>query len=827
MKKTLYFIFVIYTSIFAQNYGQGGQKAPQVSGIVTGTVYDLATKKPLEYCNVVLHKTRDSSIVTGTVTESTGEFKIENVPAGRYYLTASFIGYDTKKVDSVFISPKSPERNVGKIYIRDHFYKLNDIVVTGEKQEVINNLDKKVINVDKNLASATGSAIDVLQNVPSVSVDVSGNVSLRGSTNVTILINGKPSGLVGVSGSDVLNQVPASSIESVEIVTNPSVKYDPDGTSGIINLVLKKKTDSGFNGLISVNAGTEDKYNTSVHTNYKLPGINFFLNYDNRFMGMKGTTENGRSSSFSYLDSQNNQQTVESFLTQNQSGKMRFGSNNINVGTDISFDDFNTLSLSYELRSMQMKNNTATQNVTEDLSQNVTRDYLRYNDFTRNIHSNEFGLTYKKTYERKNEDLTLDLSYEKHTIDGGQDISQVNYYPAGFLTDPQHSDANNDVKQFIGQLNFNFPFNEKSKIESGIKSTARSSETTNLYKYLGSSGWVDDINQTNDFTYDEQIHAVYSMITGELFDIKYQTGLRFEVAKTKGLQKYDSQASVNEPSSFTNDYTAFYPSIHLVKELTEGSELMLSLSRRVDRPRGRQLNTFVSLADSQNITVGNPALRPQFTNSYELGYAVTAGKTSVTSTVFYRHSTGIITSISYIIGNNITKTTYANLDKSNSYGIEFTLMQPVTAWWRLNANASYFNTEYISNTLDQNINKSSYSWLAKLNSMMQLPYGVQFQMMMNYNAPVIMPQSRVKAIFTSDMALKKDFMDGDLSLTLRVADVFHSQKNITETTGTNFILNSTDFRNSRVAYLGLSYRILNFNRSDDKAKRDNGDAMDY
>jgi outer membrane receptor protein involved in Fe transport len=310
------------------------------------------------------------------------------------------------------------------------------------------------------------------------------------------------------------------------------------------------------------------------------------------------------------------------------------------------------------------------------------------------------------------------------------------------------------------------------------------------------------------------------MITGELWGLKYQTGLRFEYAQTKGHQKISGD-------SFNNHYSEWYPSIHVAKELSEGSEILLSLSRRVDRPRGRQLNPFVSLADSQNVTQGNPALKPQFTNSYELGYSMTVGKTTATSTIFYRHSTGIITSISYLIDNNITKTTYANIDKSNSYGLEVTLVQPIASWWRLNANASYYNTEYVSSTLSQNINKSNYSWLGKINSMMQLPYGVQFQIMMNYNAPVIMPQSKVKAIFTSDIALKKDLLDGKVTMTLRVSDILHSQKTMTETSGTNFLSNSTDLRGSRVAYLGVSYRIFNFNKSEERNNKENGDAMDY
>ncbi len=810
MKKIVFILLIIPIIIFAQGPEQGGKNS-QISGSLTGFVFDMASKKPLEYCNVVVHKTRDSSVVNGAVTDNTGAFKIENIPAGRYYLAVSFIGYDTKKIDSVFIGPKNPNRNMGKIFIQDHFYKISDVVVKGDKEEVINNLDKKVINVDKNLASATGSAVDVLQNIPSVSVDVNGAISLRGSTNVTVLINGKPSGMVGVSGTDILSQVPASSISSVEVVTNPSVKYDPDGTSGIINLVLKKEEQGGFNGLMTLNAGTEDKYNSSFHTNYKTSFANFFFNYDNRYMRMGGTSLVDRTSTYN---------GVESLLYQNEDNRFKFGSNSFNTGADIFLNEFNTLSVSAEIRKMNMNVGSKTRNLNETSSGALTKDYLRTGVFTRDVTGQEYSLSYKKTYDRANEDFTIDLEYDDHSADGGQDLAQNNYFPVGYITPSQKSISNNNSKQFLGQLNYNYPIDEKTKIESGLKSTVRTSEMDNDYLYESGGSMVEDLTQKNYFKFDEQIHAAYSMVTGEALGLKYQTGLRYEYAQTKGLQKISGD-------SFNKHYSEWYPSIHLSKELSEGSELLISMSRRVDRPRGRQLSPFVSLADSQNVTQGNPALMPQFTNSYELGYSTTTGKTTITSTVFYRHSTGIITSISYLIDNNITKTTYENIDKSNSYGLEMTLVQPLASWWRLNANASYFNTEYVSDIMSQNINKSNYSWLAKLNSMMQLPYGIQFQLMMNYNAPVIMPQSKVKAIFTSDVALKKDFMDGKLTMTLRVSDILHSQKNMTETSGTNFLANSTDLRGSRVAFLGLSYRLFNFKKSDDRSNRDNGDAMDY
>ncbi len=805
--KTFFVLLLIaQTIISAQDRRSGTTGNMAASGIVSGIVLDKKTRKPLEYCNVVLYRSKDSSLVTGGVTNADGLFKIETLPFGRFYMKLSSIGYDTRIVDSILITPKYLTRDLGNIYITDHYYKVTDITVTGEKEEMVNNLDKKVINVDKNLASSSGSAIDVLQTVPSVSVDVNGNISLRGSQNVTVLINGRPSGLVGVSGSDVLNQIPATSIESIEIVTNPSVKYDPEGTSGIINIVLKKKNDNGFNGLISANVGTLDKYTGSVHTNYKYGKFNYFLNYDNRINNMGGTSSSDRESFIT---------PITNYLAQDGSAHFRFNANSFALGSDYFINEFNQLSASVQIRKFSFNISQAIENSLSDT--NPLRYFLRKSDMKRNMNSKEYSLSYKKTYDEKGREFTFDGTYSDNAMDGNQSINQYDVFPAGLPSVPQRSLSDNTFKMFNGQLNYTQQFNPDIKLETGLKSTIKDLGMSNQYDLFKTGNWIEDVSQKNSFNYKEQVHALYFMFIGELAGFKYQTGLRFEDVVTKGTLEFTQE-------SFTNDYTSFYPSVHLARVLGEG-ELALSYSRRVDRPNNRQLNPFVSYADSQNVQTGNPRLKPQYTNSYELGYSLLAGVSSFTTTFFYRQASSVINTINRIDANNVNWTTFENLDRYKSYGIEFITGSTIAPWWRINGNASYFNTSYESASLSLGTNKSNYSWIAKLNSMFTLPAAVQLQLMLNYNSPVYMPQGKNDAMFFADIALKKDFMNNDLSVTLRVSDLFHSQKYNSTTNGQGFVLTSENLRDSRVLFLGLSYRIFNFDKS--KEKRSEGENIDF
>jgi hypothetical protein len=360
-RTILLFILTYFVSIALVNAqpaggktNAGGNSTKEGFGVITGALHDATTNEHVEYGSVVLFRSSDSSMVTGSLTDTKGKFLIEKIKTGKYYIRVQFIGYENKIIPNVNISNQNADIKLGDISIQPNSSTLSGVVITSQKALITNNLDKKVITVDKNMAIGGGTATDVMENVPSVSVDAEGNVSLRGNPNITLLIDGKPSSQTGISTSDVLNQIPANAIESVEVITNPSVRYDPDGTTGIINIVLKKKALQGFNGVVSGNAGTGDKYNGTFNLNYRKDKFNVFVGADGRLNHMKTSMESTRTSTLSDADTE--------VLKQSQSGSMDRNMYSLSGGIDYFLDTRNNITFSVINRNMSFNSTGNTLN---------------------------------------------------------------------------------------------------------------------------------------------------------------------------------------------------------------------------------------------------------------------------------------------------------------------------------------------------------------------------------------------------------------------------------------------------------------------------------
>lgn len=817
--KNLIIILTIIISIISQsNFGQSSPKNFDKNnlpmGKISGQLVDAQTGQVIEYGNVVVLRYADSSMVDGTVSGKDGNFIIQGISFGKYFLKASYIGYSTKTLDSLKINPRTMDLDLGKILLEESSIELGNVVVTGDKQMIINNLDKKVINVDKDLTSTGGTAIDVVQNIPSVNVDIDGNVSFRGNQNLTILIDGKPSALLGLSNSDILASLPASSIESVELVTNPSARYDPDGTAGILNFILKKKLDGGVNGNISLTAGTRDKYNGSINLNYKLPGFNFFTSYDTR---LSRTENDGNSFRTSTLNNST------SFLSQINNGLFDFGSNNFTAGLDYMPNDFSTFTFSYRFRKFGFDSDNLVKNTNLNSLNEISNYFERSSVADRNMRSNNFTLSYKKTFETKGQELTSDIIYGDNKMDRNEDIVQTNFnLDLTPSTDPallQKGLSNNTNKQWTIQSNYVNPIEGFGRIETGFKTSLKDLNSLNDYQNFdyNTSSWIANPLRKTDFDYKEQLYAVYGIYSNIIGSFQFQIGLRAEQANVDGFEAVST-------TSFNKNYFALYPTVHLVQPLPDDQEIQLSYSRRVERPNNRELNPFVDRSDSLNIQYGNPELNPEFINSIELGYSKFFGKTSLTSSVFYKITNDAISNFTILNEDGVTETTWRNLAKNSSYGIELTASHPLFDWLRLNGSFSYFNTKFEG----QNLSTNDYSWLGKLNTTFMFSKDFNIQVNANYNSPIVTVQGKIKEMFSTDFAVKKDFMDGQLSLTFRVSDIFNTRKMNSETFGTNFFTTSYRKRESRVAYLGISYRLSpgNGNKEKDKRTQQNEEGMD-
>ncbi|MCL6493740.1 MAG: TonB-dependent receptor [Ignavibacterium sp.] len=806
-KNLIIILFVIFSQIIFSQNRSGNQQGMMVNGKISGTVIDAQTKQTIEYCNIILFNLRDSSMANGTISGKGGKFVIDNVRPGFYFLRASYIGYYNRTIDSILVTPRNPEVDLGIIALDEKTIELTNVVITGEKEVIINNLDKKVINVEKDLTNVGGTAVDVVQNIPSVSVDADGNVSYRGNQNIRILIDGKPSELLGLGSGDILSNIPASQIESIELVTNPSARYDPEGTGGILNIVLKKRINGGLNGNISLTAGTGDKFNGSLNFNYKLPDVNFFASIDSRIHNADNIGNSFRT---------NNINNSLSYLDQINNGTFNHFGHNFTAGFDITPDNYNTYTFSVRYRKFGFDNESLVKTKNLNSLNEVTRYFERNSDAERRMNAWQYTLSYKRTFDTKGAELTGDIILGDFKMNRDENFLQQNFNndltPTG-ETLTQKGLSNNKNLQWTIQSNYINPIEGFGRIETGFKITLKNFNSKNDYLNFDNNSniWLNDITRKTDFDYKENVYAIYGIYSNNIGGFQYQLGLRAEQADVTGTENLTN-------SSFTNDYFSFYPTVHLVQSLPDQQELQLSYSRRVERPNNRRLNPYIDRSDSLNISKGNPELKPEYINALEFGYSKLFGKTAITSSIFYRNTNDAITNFTVVNDDGITETTWRNLAKNLSYGLELTLSSPLVDWFRTNTSFTYFKNEFEG----LGISNSDYSWMAKMNNTFMLSKDFNFQINLNYNAPTIMGQSKMKEQFATDFAMKKDFLDGQLSLTLRISDVFNTRKWDSETVGQNFITTSYRKMESRVAYLGISYRLSpgNNNRERERRPRD-------
>ncbi len=819
------------TLVQAQNQRNNPQRNTestrvQAIGQVTGKVVDAQTNQPIEYANVVIYRWKDSTVANGTVTNFDGQFIIDKLMMGRYFMKISYIGYATKRFDSIIVRQGQTSFVYNNVKLNPKNVNMNEVVVASEREQMNYNIDKKVYNVDKNLANSGGTAIDVVQNLPAVQVDADGGVSVRGNSNITVLIDGRPAEMAGFSGSDVLAQIPASQIESIELVTNPSAKYDPQGTAGIINVVLKKRSNLGVNGSIMANAGTKGRYSTSVNGNLRGENFNLFGSYDGRFFNFNSNGSTIRNSEFN---------GITSILDQYSSNSNKIKNNSFSFGGDYYFTEkeFVTLSTQQRFGGFDSYNNNESKNYN---SQNILDSHFnRTSNSDRTNGSSNYTLSYKKTFENKAQELTADLMYSQSSMTNLSNIQQnyfVNLQLNSLAPSLQKTSSDNSNKMLNFEVNYNQPLNSWGKVEIGMRSLLRDLRMFNDYFNYNNSlnDWM--MNSLNHYDYKEQLYALYGIYSNAIDKFNFQFGLRAEQAVIDG-------EVLTSNSKFTSKYFELYPTAHFRYSISNFDEVTLSYSRRIDRPRNNQLNPYEDKSDSLNIVKGNPNLKPQFFNSVEAGYSTLFNKTGLVTNVYYRTSSNLISTISNLQPNGITYSTYENVSKGSSYGIDFIVTQPIDDWWRLSGTISYY-TNKVEDKGTLGGTRESSSWRTIINSQMTLGQGFTLQSMIFYNSPSIMlmmggfggfsggggmrggggmggdfgggffgasTQTKIKELYWMDLMLRKDFLDGQLSLTLRASDIFNTRKFNTTTTALNFTSVNKRLFDSRTINIGITYRL--------------------
>lgn len=792
IRKTLpYFNAIILLVIllsFQHVTAQSDSKAT-----LKGKVIDSLSATPLGFASIRVFSAEEKKLVNGNITSEAGAFSI-TLPFGRYYSEVEFMGYGSYTSSSFVLSAATPEHDLGIIRLSANTSTLKEVTVEAQKSMMQLSLDKKIFNVGQDLANTGGSATDVLMNVPSVSVDPEGNIKLRGSDNVRILIDGKPSGLVSFKGGSGLQQLQASMIERVEVITNPSARYEAEGMAGIINIVLKKERNQGFNGSFELITGTPTNFGGAANLNYRHKKVNFFINYGIAYRVTPGTGKlyqevNGEDSLF--ILKQSNKNSITGF------------NNNIRGGLDFYFTETSILTGSYLFRRSDV--NRITDIRYEDYldDANNLRSYtLRRQDEDETEPNSEYSLIYKKSFGEKDHDLIAEVKFLDNWESSDQLFTQNRFANDGSEAGTVQTSLNDEFeKTWLFQLDYIQPIGKEGKFETGVRSSFRDMVNDYVVNERNASGeYVPMAGLDNVFVYNENIHAVYGILGNKQKKISYQAGLRAEWTDVKTTLRETNEVN---PRKYAN----LFPSAHFTVDLPHENAVQLSYSRRVRRPFYNDLSPFMTFSDSRNFFSGNPDLNPEFSNVFEVGHLKYFEKGSLSSSVYYRSTDGKIDRIRTVNdeGNSVTIT--ENLKSENAYGIELTGDYSPARWWKLDLNINFFHADIDGSNIIETYKATTYSWFARQTSRFTLPGNFDIQLRANYEAPQKTAQGRRKSLYFTDFSTSKDVLKGRGTLYFSVLDIFNSRRMRSITRGENFYTDSNFLQRRRQINFTMTYRI--------------------
>ena len=760
MKKITLLLLCLLTSTYLL-----AQK-PNIKTIsITGKIVDANTNQPLEYATVVLKNTKTQA-VSGGITDQTGSFNIKN-PIGTYLISVEFISFKTIKFP---VQEISSNKNLGTIKLYEDASSLDEVVVIAEKSTVDIRLDKKIYNVGKDMTVKGGTASDVLDNVPSVDVDPEGIVSLRGSENVRILIDGKPSALVGLSGADALKQLPSDAIERVEVITSPSARYDSEGTAGILNIILRKGKSSGFNGSVNVTAGDPKNYQAGVNLNLRTEKINVFSN-----IGYNNSRNPGvYNSNVTYLTNK----AIDSVRIENRDNERLRNGFNANFGLEYFLNEESSITGTIFVRDSK-NDNISTNNINSfDSSDNDLYNSLRIQDESEKDQTLQFSLNYTNNLDDKGQKLTVDLQHS---------ASSENEFAIITDTNPETNTTGELSVDNLVQADYVLPIGENSQFEAGYRGSFQ--DLTSDYLVVAPN--LDPAyNPSNNLEFTQNVNAFYTQFGSKINKFSYLFGLRTEITNI------DIHLN-NTNENYNKNYTDFFPTINFGYELNDDQSFTLGYSKRLRRPNSWYLNPFESRESEVIFSKGNVNLDPTYTNSFDLGYLNTWGKLTLNSSIYYQHSTNNITRVNsqdvrFVNGKetNVIIRQPINLASEDRSGFEFTANYNASRKVRFSGSFNYYQFEtegeYTYNVTDpsngnltpitQNFDTKNDSWFTRFDAKITLPWDIQSQTRIFYYGPKNDAQSERKGILSTNLAFSKDILKDKGTLVLNVSDLFNSRK---------------------------------------------------
>jgi outer membrane receptor protein involved in Fe transport len=782
-KLSLLLGLLISITTFAQIPSNSNPK----TGEINGKILDAQTKTALPYVSIVI-KDGLNKAVTGGITDENGDFTIKQISEGENTIEIQFIGYKTE-IKKIKITRSNYKIDLGTILLTEEAAQLNEVLVVAETSTVTQKIDRKVINVGKDLTATGSTASELLNNVQSVSVDSqTGNISLRGNDNVRVLIDGKPS---NISTAQLLKQIPSSSIKSVELITNPSAKYNPEGMSGIINIVLHKNANLGFNGSVNtgLTIGDNTRYNGSLDVNLKTGKVNIFANYG---------TNNGKYSNNGTIERfDNNSSQTFNNINKNESHLIK-------TGLDYYLNEKNTISF------------FTTQNIYDGSGTGNTQVIYNNNDFDNIIQdfspksdnkSQTYNLNYKIEFNKEGHNLELETNYETSQNDENSVYNTYTGTPANFSSYTDKS--NNKATSTTINLDYVNPISETIKLELGAE--VRINNTDNIYQ--------STFFANSDYEYNRTINSLYATYSQKFDKLSLQLGARLEIFNVDAVQE--------NTKIYEDDYVTLYPSAFLTYNPSEKNQYQLSYSRRVDRPNLQQVNPIREWSTPTVSSFGNPELKPQFTNSFEVNYTKQVNKGSFTIGTFYRNINDNITRVLFEDPSDVNRVilSFDNTEDNNSYGLEISSNYKLTNWWSANASFDLYNQKDKGVVGNENIEVNSTIWNARINNNYKVSENLRLQLFGMYRGSQESIQWNVKPMWKLDFGASLNVLDNKGTISARISDIFNTMSFNFESEKP-YPQAGEFFWESQNAYIGFNYR---FGGGKSKARarksRDNNEAQ--
>ncbi len=761
-----------------------------------GVIHEKEADIPLEFATIIV-RPLEGNQVYGGMSNARGKFSFE-VPAGEYNISFEFLSFKTISIENVEVKSNM---DLGEVFMQEDAESLDEVTLIAEKSTMEVKLDKKIYNVGKDMTVRGGTASDVLDNVPSVTVDAEGVVSLRGNENVRILINGKPSGLIGLNDAEALRQFPADAIEKVEVITSPSARYDAEGTAGILNIILRRDKITGFNGIGTINLGIPQYYGFSTSLNYRLENVNFFTN-----IGYSDRESPGNSSAETTYFSPD-----ASFASTNQQIDYTRSGNNLNLNFGVEYYIAKETSITASFLYRNSDRDRIAENMTDafDEFDDLANATLRIENEVSKDKVLQYDLNFMHQFKKEGHQIDLDVQYQSNSDDENSLITNEETFPDMIDQLSEKVDSDEIQKRILIQSDYVLPIGENQQLELGFRINNDDRETD--YKFFNETedgDYIVNDSLTNLFEYEEVISAVYAQYGNKFGKFSALLGLRVEGTDIDIRVTGKEIDSVNQ-----KNYVNLFPTLNLVYEFTESENLTLGYNSRIRRPRSRFINPFPSQSSRTNIFQGNPDLDPSISHGADLGYYKRWQKVTFNTSVYFTHSTDVFQFISEDTGQTtddgipIIRRTPINLSTDDRYGLEFSANYTPKKNWRLNASFNFFNSTIDGEYEGADLGSSFNSWFARGTSKIPLPAKIDWQTTLMFRGPRQNAQTKREGMFMANMAFSKDILKGNGTLVFNVDDLLNSRKRISETTTDSFTENSEFQWRERQFRLSFTYRF--------------------